>query len=99
VNKQNTGSATRFLWMILAPFEFIAMILIGVPLYLGLAAVIFLSALRGLFERAVALAVHRFRTGPILSSANESTTAPPPPLSEAPARGPVGRGRFYSWPN
>jgi hypothetical protein len=93
MSEQNIGSATRLLWMVLAPIEFVATVLGGLLLYLCLAFVIFLNASRGLFERAVTLAIYRFRVGPILSSANEGKTAPP---SEAPACGPVGRGRFHS---
>ena len=100
-SKGNSATATRFLWMVFAPFEFMVTVLVGVLLYLGgalyFAACVFLKELGGLFERAVVLAAHRFRVGPILSATNEKRTAAP--LSEAAARGPVGRGGFHSWLN
>lgn len=90
------GRATRLLWMVFAPFEFVVTIAVAVLLYLGVAILLYLGALWSSLKRAVTLAVHRFRVGPILSSADESTTATMPPLFEAPTRGPAGRGRFHS---
>jgi hypothetical protein len=88
--------ATRFLWMVFAPFEFVVTVLVGLLLYLGVAlyfaACLFLKEWGGLFERAVVLAAHRFRVGP-----NERVGAPS--LSKESARVPVGSGRLSSWLN
>jgi hypothetical protein len=89
--------ATRLLWMVFAPFEFLLMIIGGAFLYLIWAALIYLDALRGLFERAIALAVLRFRAGRISSLTNGRNTTSP--LPEASAHGPVERGSFHSWLN
>ncbi len=93
--------ATRLLWMVVAPFEFAATVLVGVLLYFGgtlyFAACIYFRELSGLFERAAALAVQRFRVGRVFSSTNGKKTTPP--VSEVLPRGPVGLGRFHSWLN
>jgi len=93
--------AVRLFWMVLAPIEFVGTVLIGALLYLGgalyFAANVYLKTVSGLFERAVALAVHRFRIGPIFSSAEERDVAPT--HSETSVLDPVGRGRFHSWLN
>ena len=75
--------ATRLPWMIFAPVEFAVTVLVGVFLYLGaalyFAAYTYVTALGGLFDRAVALARHRFRVGPIFSGGyvKEMSAAPP----------------------
>ena len=58
----------RFLWMIWAPFEFAATVLIGIPLYLVWVVLIYLKGLRGLFTRGAALFVLRFRVGRVRDS-------------------------------
>lgn len=95
--KGDSGIATRLLWMIFSPFEFAVSILVGVPLFLGWAIIIYLKACGGLFERAVNLLVWRFRIGPISSSRNERKTAPP--LATISTRDQVGRENFASWLN
>jgi hypothetical protein len=99
-SKGNAAMATRFLWRVFAPFEFVVTVLVGLLLYLGgalcFAACVFLKEWGGLFERAVVLAAHRFR-GPILNSANERVGAPSLPTKSA--RVPVGSGRLSSWLN
>jgi hypothetical protein len=88
--------ATRCLWAAFAPFEFAVMILIGVPLYLVWSVLLYLDALRSLFQRAVTLLMLRFRVGSVRNSANKFSAASP--LSDAAARGP-GREGFRSWLN
>jgi hypothetical protein len=95
--KGDSRIATRLVWMVFAPCEFAVTILIGVFLFLAWAVFIYLHALHGLFDRAVAVAVRRFRVGPISNSGNESKAAPP--LSEALARDSAGQVRFPSWLN
>jgi len=96
-SKGNSAMATRFLWRVFAPVEFIVTVVGGVPLYLCRVVFIYLNALRGLFENAATVFVLRFRVGRISSSLDQRASAPP--LSEASARGPVGRGRLSSWLN
>jgi hypothetical protein len=61
--------------MVFGLFEFVVTVLVGLLLYLGgalyFAACVYMAALSGLFERASALAVQRFRVGELLSSKNE----------------------------
>jgi hypothetical protein len=94
--EREVGLAERLLWMVFAPFEFIVMILGGVLLFLFWAVLLYLKALRGLFDRAVTLIVHRFRVGRISSSLDEKRAVPP--VSETLARGPQLRARA-SWLN
>src|SRR6266850_1428140 len=93
------GTAPRIPWMLCAPFEFAAIVLMGGLLYAGgalyFAACIWLKTVSGLFGRAVALAAHRFRVGP--GSREERNTPTPHLFAEESALGPVGRGRFHSW--
>jgi len=78
-------------------------VLVGMFLYLGgalyFAASVYLKAVGDLFERAVALARHRFRVGPAFSGGYVKEMGAAPSLHEASSLGPVGRGRFHSWLN
>lgn len=93
----NSAYGARLAWMIFAPFEFIVTLLGGVLLFLFLAAFLYLKALRGLFERAVILIVHRFRVGRFSSSLDEKRAVPP--VSETLARSPERRAGSCSWLN
>jgi hypothetical protein len=97
--EREVGLAERFLWMLFAPFEFIITILVGVPLFLCQAALIYLRALRSLFVRAAIVFILRFRTGRIFRPADKEAHTPPTMVSESIARGPFGLGRFNSWLN
>jgi hypothetical protein len=100
---ERCGAVERLLWRIFAPFEFAVTVGVGVVLYLFgalyFAACIFETAVGGLFKRASALFVQRFRTGRVFASANGKMEAPPS-LSEIVARqgGPAQR-RSTSWVN
>lgn len=85
--------------MIFGLCEFTVTILVAVLLYAAMAVLLYLDALLGSLKRAAALLVWRFRVGAIVNSASESAPATGAPLSEAPTRGPVGRGRFHFWLN
>jgi hypothetical protein len=94
--------SARLPWMVFAPFEFIVTVLMGVLLYLVgalyFAACVFLAALSGLFKRACALAVQRFRTGRVFARKNGAMGAPL--LSEIVARrAESGQRRPTSWLN
>jgi hypothetical protein len=97
-SKRDSTVVTRFLWMIFAPFEFIAMILIGVPLYLVWSVLLYLDALRGLFDGAVTVLVLRFRVGRIAHAPDEEKAAAP---FSYPRRAATGKGqkRLASWLN
>jgi hypothetical protein len=97
-SKAGSWAVTRLPWMLFGLIEFAITIIVGLPLYLALAGVIYFRSLRGLFERAITVIALRFRVGRIRSSIDGLGTASP--LSpRALARDPAQRGRLHSWLN
>ena len=103
IDKQ-IGLVERLLWRIFAPFEFTVTVGVGVMLYLFgalyFAGCIFVTALGGLFRRAIALLGQRFRKGRVYATAATGKMGAPPSLSEIVARrAKSGRSRSHSWLN
>jgi len=100
---ERCGMGERIVWRFFAPFEFAVTVIVGVLLYVGgalyFAAYIYLTAVSGLFKRASALVVQRFRVGRVFDSGKSGA---PSSLSEivAARRAEQGHaGRSGSWLN
>jgi len=96
-SEANSRASVRLFLMVLAPFEFVIMVLGGALLYLFQAAFLYFGALCSLFRRACALFMLRFTRGRVFTSASGKNPTLPP--AETWPRRAVGRGRASSWLN